>query len=267
VSDRNPDELSQDAEAAWHAFAGAIAPDDGAQTRVLQRVRERTKAPRRAAPLADVDEEDNGSQNARRAAAAVLVVKSSAISLSLAGGALLSIKLIAAAVQPTPVPHPPTVEIPEPPPVEHRAEAARPLAPTPAQSASPVTPALPPASPATSPPSGHHAAPAPAVASDEDRLRAEIDLVGQMRDALQAGEHVRALELIETHRRDFRDGSLIEEREAFHAIAACRNGDANGAALAQRFATSRPRSSQLAAVRAACNSAANESMDPPQQPQ
>lgn len=256
-------ELTPDADAVWRAFAGSIAPDDGMQARVLQRVRARTKAQRGGVDVDDVDDEENGSRNARRAAAAVLVVKSSAISVSIAGGALLSIKLIAAAVYAPPVPPAPTIEIPEPPAVERSADVGRAEVPTPAPSASAAPPVVvPPSSPATSPPPAHHVAPPVATTSDEDRLRVEIDLVGRMRDALQAGELARALELVETHRRDFRDGSFIEEREAYQAIAACRKGDAGGAALAQRFATSRPRSSQLAAVRAACDSAANESMDP-----
>ncbi|HET6585563.1 MAG TPA: hypothetical protein VFG69_19020 [Nannocystaceae bacterium] len=266
MSDRDPEQLSPAAEAAWRAFAGSISPDDGAQARVLQRVRARAQAPRRSPPIDDGDEDATGSQTARRAAAAVLVVKSSAISVGLAGGALLSIKLIAAAVHPTPTPAVPTVEIPEPPSRQPRAAEPSTRAPVPAKTEAPIEPPTT-APPVQSPAVAAHPVATRASASSEDRLQAEIDLIGRARDALHAGDTARVLELVETHRADFPAGAFVEEREAFHAIAACRSGVANGPTLAQRFATARPRSSQLAAVRAACDSVANDAMDPPPRPQ
>jgi hypothetical protein len=242
-------ELSADAEAAWHAFAGSIAPDDGAQARVLQRMRARTRG------TAERDEDD--APPLRRAAAVVLVMKSSAISVGLAGGALLSIKLIAAALRPSAPPQEPVaVVIPEPPALERRAPAeppprtATPPVTTPVVEAPAIAPVAQRPAPTSAPP-----------ASKADPLQAEVELMGRVRAALHGRENARALELIADHRTRFPAGSFVEEREAFAAIATCRRGDTKGPELARAFARARPLSVQLAAVRAACDAIANESMD------
>jgi hypothetical protein len=244
-------ELSADAEAAWHAFAGSIAPDDGAQARVLRRMRARTRG------TAERDEDD--APPLRRAAAAVLVMKSSAISVGLAGGALLSIKLIAAALRPSaPPPEPVAVVIPEPPAVERRTPAdPLPRAATPPISA--PTPVV--ETPSIGPVAQRPAPTSAPLASKADPLQAEVELLGRVRAALHAGENARALELIADHRTRFPAGSFVEEREAFAAIATCRQGDAKGPELARAFASARPQSVQLAAVRAACDAIANDPMD------
>lgn len=255
MSDRDAEmpEPSAQAEAAWHAFARAIEPDDDAQARVLERVRARVSA------RADVDDDAPGPRMPK-AAAVVLVLKSSAISVGLAGGTLLSIKLMAAALQPSAPPAPPA-------PIASVDAPAVVPAPAPARAPAPAPQAIVPA-PVVEPPAiaptvqRPTRTPAPTTASAEDRLQAEIELMGKVRAAVQADEHARALELIAAHRTRFPAGAFAEEREAFAAIASCRSKAANGAALARAFAAAHPRSVQLAAVRAACDSIANDSMDP-----
>ena len=252
MSEHDLPELSADANAAWRAFARSIAPDDGAEARVLQRVRTRTKA------AADDEDDASPSQHARRAAAAVLVVKSSAISVGIAGTALLSIKLIVAAVTPAAAPvvpttNPPAVEAPQP--VASRSDrSARPVA---APIAAPVL-----AEP--SPPTALVPAKPRRVASASapDLLQAEIDLGERMRAAVQAKEYSRALELVEQHRREFPRGALAEERLAFAVIIACKLGRADARDEARNFIDAHPHSLQLASVRAACDAAAVPPMDP-----
>lgn len=257
MSDRDAEMLepSAQAEAAWHAFARSIAPDDDAQARVLQRVRARVEG-REARDDDDVPAEPQ----MRRAAAVVLVLKSSAISVGLAGGTLLSIKLIAAALQPSAPPAPPApVAVVEAPavvpthaPARAPAPAPRAIAPAPVVEPPSIAPVVQRATRTT----------VPTTPRPEDLLQAEIELMGKVRAAVQANEHARALELLATHRTRFPAGAFAEERDAFAAIAACRSKEANGPALARAFAAAHPRSVQLAAVRAACDSIANGSMDP-----
>ncbi len=259
MSDRDDavPELSAEADAAWRAFAGSIAPDGDAQARVLDRVRARVQRSRRA----ESTDEDAQPTPLRRAAAAVLVMKSSAISVGLAGGTLLSIKLIAAALRPSaPAPEPPAVVIPEPPSATQPVAHAPPRAPAPPQPL--VAPPSVEASPALPPEVQRPVRVAAPSSPPEDPLQAEVELMGRMRAAVQAGQHARVLELAADHRTRFPAGSFVEERDAFAAIAACRNGDANGPALARTFASARPKSVQLAAVRAACDATANEPTDP-----
>jgi hypothetical protein len=254
-------ELSRDAAAAWQAFERSIAPDEDAPARVLERVRARTNAAWHTEP----DEREDAPsepQGARRAAAAVLVMKSAAISVGIAGTALLSIKLVVAAVQPPTTPRAPSpVVVPAvatdavDPPAQPR---TRPIA-TPIESQT-----VPVQAPTSLRGAGKPrlAAPAPAAAVTPDLLRAEIELMEAVRAAVRTGKYVRAIDLLETHRADFPNGTLVEERLAFHAIASCGLSRADGSERARAFAKSHPRSAQLAAVRAACDAAAIRPMDP-----
>jgi len=266
VSDRD-DRMSAAAEAAWRAFADGLEPDDDAERRVLQRVHARTR------PVGRDDEPALLPERARRAAAAVFVVKSSAISVGLATGTLLAIKLAVVGVQVISAPSapidPPAVAAPESKPVR-RADATPPVVVPPAivsppSSASPPeslvqTPsAVPPALPdrASPRPRIEPSAPAPSAA---DLLRAELELMEQARVAVRGHQHARALELLEAHASRFPNGAMLEERLAWLAIVSCERGD--GRDRADEFASSYPKSARLAAVRAACDATATNPMDP-----
>lgn len=249
--------MSAAAESAWRAFADALEPDDRAQARVLQRLRARA-----------TERVDAAGEGTRRIAASLFVIKSSALSVGIATGALLAIKVAVVSVQALGRPQASV----EPPPVIEPAKASEAA---PRRASAPATNVAPPSAPAAiagSPPAVSPTAPSRRVATPAvsppaslpaaDALRAELALMEQARTAVQAHEHARAHQLLVDHATRFPSGAMSEERHAWLAIIACERGDADAHDRAQRFATTHPKSTQLSAVRSACHSNATSPTDP-----
>jgi hypothetical protein len=238
------------AQRYWEAYAATLEPPSGTAARTLAAVKRRIDAgePVEHGPLPAED-------RPRRAAAGVaLFGKSAAVSVGIATATLLSIKLavvgwsqlaggVPAAVAPAA----------ERSGVATRAQA---VAPEPAEAPPPVAEPEPPVVPATeaepraAEPSRRSQAPAVA-----DRLRAEVALMDRARAALERDDADALWRLTGEHARRFPDGALVEEREAWQAIAACRLGHARAAARAEAFLRAHPRSAQADKLRRACAAA------------
>ncbi|HMJ54422.1 MAG TPA: hypothetical protein VK540_20210 [Polyangiaceae bacterium] len=86
-----------------------------------------------------------------------------------------------------------------------------------------------------------------------DSLAAEVRLLRDARAALDRGDAVQALRLVDTHRKRFPRGTLYEERLATRVQVLCALGLPDGARLsAQELERTAPRSPHLARVRASC---------------
>lgn len=84
-------------------------------------------------------------------------------------------------------------------------------------------------------------------------LEAELRLVAGIRAALRRGDADAALAAIAAHRRDFKAGALIQERDAHEVEAVCAAGRGDEArALADAFVRRWPESTHRARVAAAC---------------
>ncbi|MBL9100369.1 MAG: hypothetical protein JNL82_05400 [Myxococcales bacterium] len=84
-------------------------------------------------------------------------------------------------------------------------------------------------------------------------LEAELRLVARIRAALRRGDPDAALAAIAEHRRDFKAGALIQERDAHEVEAVCAAGRGDEArALADAFVRRWPESTHRARVAAAC---------------
>lgn len=94
-------------------------------------------------------------------------------------------------------------------------------------------------------------APAPAASSAD--LDAEIQLLRQARQELQAGQFSQALESLGEHARRFPQGVLASERQASVAIALCRSGQlTTGKARASHYLKRNPKSPLADRVRTSC---------------
>lgn len=96
--------------------------------------------------------------------------------------------------------------------------------------------------------------PTPASAPVSD-LAAERELIAAAWRALAKGSPEKARTHAEAHARRFPRGMLAPEREAVHAIAACRDATAPRPELADAFARAHPKSPLAARVREACDRA------------
>ncbi|WP_437678830.1 hypothetical protein [Sorangium sp. So ce131] len=100
--------------------------------------------------------------------------------------------------------------------------------------------------------------PAPAAAAAAARpggggLDAEIALLRDAQQALQAGQFAQALSKLNEHASRYPRGVLSTEREASRAIALCRSGRAaSGKAIAAKLLAQSPGSPLATRVRAAC---------------
>jgi hypothetical protein len=229
----------------WADYEAAIGPPPGAAARIRARV-DRTIAGReRVAPH---------KAELPRAAAAIVVLKSSAMSVAIAVAALGGLHLIAKTVAPAPAELPAVAQASEP--------APAPVGPTPpvaAASIPEVTPVESSPPPVLAPPTvarpraiAPAAAPTPAV----DTLAEETEIVARARAAIASGEWTRAQTLLADHARRFPRGVLAPERDAYTAIARCSSG-ARGSILAT-FTAAHPGSAYLDRVRAACEDSSTD---------
>lgn len=237
------------AQRYWEAYAATLEPTPGSAARNLARIRQRIGAGER------VDDEPPAVlEPPRRAAAAgvVLLGKSAAISVGIATATLLSIKLAVVGWTQLggtgPAAEVPTAERPA-----MRTPAAAPAVDDEPPAVVEPEPAVGPAVPASDD-APRAAAPARREPSPPttDRLRAEVALMDRARAALEQGDAEALWRLTTEHARRFPDGALVEEREAWQAIAACRLGHARAAAHADRFLRTYPRSAQADELRRAC---------------
>ncbi len=82
---------------------------------------------------------------------------------------------------------------------------------------------------------------------------AELALIQQSNDALDAGRAKEALARVEQHAREFARGSLAEEREALRVVALCGADEpARGGRAQLAFLAAYPRSAYRERVRTAC---------------
>lgn len=95
-----------------------------------------------------------------------------------------------------------------------------------------------------------------AEASASSALRAELDLMAQVQEALRDAHGVRALELIADYDARHPSGVLETERLAAEVFAACQVGDrARASRVAQRFLLRDSSSALAARVKSACPTA------------
>lgn len=244
------------AQRYWDAYAAGLEPPPGSASRTLARIQQRI----RAGEVVD-DTQPAAVEPPRQAAAGLVVLfgKSAAVSVGIATAALLSIKLAAVGWSQLAGGAPASVER------SAAAERARPSAPSRAEAmpvAEPVSPgevqAAPTSDVAPAPSGEVQAEPsrrsrsAPAIA---DRLRAEVALMDRARAALEHDDAEALFRLTREHGRRFPDGALVEERQAWQAIAACRLGHADAATRADAFLRAHARSAQADKLRRACASA------------
>jgi hypothetical protein len=243
VADRN----------AWADFEASIAPPRDAAARVRARID-------RALAARSVATHDDRTQ-AHKAAAAILVLKSSAIAVTIAVATLAGLHVGARAIAPP-------AELPAAPVVA--AASIEPEAPPPAMPAAVAPPPIA-ASPANAPAPQIVEPSAPAPRSDRepttpraDRLAEELALVDPGRKALARGDHAAALELFDEHARRFPDGALAPERDAYSTIARCQRDTTDRAALLAAFTRAHGGSSHLDRVRDACRVSSTDSIAPPE---
>ncbi|WP_438042253.1 hypothetical protein [Sorangium sp. So ce128] len=94
---------------------------------------------------------------------------------------------------------------------------------------------------------------AAAAKQGSEGLDAEIALLRDAQQALQAGQFAQALSKLDEHASRYPRGVLSTEREASRAIALCRSGRApSGRAIAARLLAKSPGSPLATRVRAAC---------------
>jgi hypothetical protein len=240
------------AQRYWDAYAAGLEPPPGSAPRTLARIEQRIREGERVD-----DELPPVAEQPRRAAAGLVVLgKSAAVSVGIATAALLSIKLAAVGWSQlaggTPAPEDPAAERRAS--ARHEEAAVAPVVPEPpstigayAETVVGPTPAVPDVEPRASEPSRRGASPAIV-----DQLRAEVALMDRARVALEQGDAQTLLRLTSEHARRFPAGALVEEREAWQAIVACRLGHAGASAQAERFLRAHPRSAQADKLRRAC---------------
>jgi hypothetical protein len=96
-------------------------------------------------------------------------------------------------------------------------------------------------------------APPTPSSTEVDELRAEMALIREARQALQADRPAGALEVLDTHARAFPEGQMREDRAVLRIEALCAAGKAPQArAEAQQFVRAFPRSAHGERVRATC---------------
>lgn len=253
------DRVPRDHESAcWAEYEDAIGPPPGAAARIRARV-DRVIARRDdAEPRVDTVAEER----VPRAAAVILMMKSSAMSIAIAFAALGSLHLGARAIAPTPAELPARVETPQedprpaievPPPIE--------VASIPTTTTVPEPPPVPETSPPPiTRPRASAPTPAPTATSVTDALAEETALIARANAAMDRKAYTDALRLFADHAQRFPGGVLVPEREAFTAIARCRSG-ARGSILAT-FTTAHPRSPYLERVREACGNSSTDRSTP-----
>jgi hypothetical protein len=239
----------------WDAYAASLEPPTGSAARNLARIHQRARA---GEPVEDVS--PSAADRPRRAAAGgvVLLGKSAAASVGIATATLLSIKLAVVGWSQLAGTTPAATEAA----TEPAGAVARAQAVAPSRADEPPPKAIEPevadglAEPSTAdaprPVDPSRRGQSPAIA---DRLRAEVALMDRARAALERDDSEALWRLTSEHARRFPAGALVEEREAWQALAACRLGHAHAAAHADRFLRAYPRSAQAGKVRRACESA------------
>lgn len=237
---------------AWAEYEAAIAAPPDAAARVRARLDRRLAA--REHIVADGDR-----AQASKAAAAILVLKSSAISVAIAAATLAGLHVGARAIAPPA--EPPAVVAPS-----HDDSAAPPLPATPVA----IAPATSVAPVITSPDPVPVVEPVAPVrrgapeAARADRLAEELALVDPARAALARGDHANALRLFGEHAQRFPNGALAPERDAYSAIARCQDGARDRKSLLAAFARAHVGSSLLDRVRDACRDSSTDSRTPPE---
>ncbi len=258
------DQTPHDDDECWARYEVAIGPPPGASARIRARV-DRAVAQR----------SDLGAAQPRapRAAAVILLMKSSAMAAAFSVAAIAGVDLGARAIWPAPA------ELPT-----HTATAAassQPSASTPPRiepasmpNTTMATMTEPTMTPRPSPPSltaTRPAVPRPdasATASNspplavDDPLAHETNLVAHARADLDRGALGDALRQFAEHAARFPNGVLAPERDAFAAIARCRRKA--DAAILTTFAAAYPRSPYLGRVREACRSSSTDRTTPPE---
>jgi hypothetical protein len=231
----------------WADYEAAIGPPPGAAARIRARV-DRAVARR--------DRVEPREAEAPRAAAAILVLKSSAMSVAIAVATLGGLHVAAKAIAPAPAELPAVVAAPEQPraPIEDAPQVAAasipevaPTKPAPPPSVAPAPVARPRASATT---------PAPVV----DMLAEETAIISRARAAIERDADADALTALAEHARRFPSGAMVPERDAFTAIARCKSG-ARGSILAT-FTAAHPRSQYLERVRDACEDSSTDRSTP-----
>lgn len=106
-------------------------------------------------------------------------------------------------------------ELPQPSAASH-SEPAKPTVPSPAPAPEPLATVVPAAVEPRSP--------ARVTSRETDALDREVRLLARATKALRAGDPSAALNILETHRRKFATGALVEERRAATAQALCLLG-------------------------------------------
>lgn len=236
---------------AWADYEATIAPPADAAARVRARL-DRTLATRGQTIEGD-------RAQASKAAAAILVLKSSAISVTIAVATLAGLHVGARAI--TAPAEPPAMLAPSR--VEPESSSpATPIAIAPAGSVAPTTTTI--VAPEPAPPREPVIAPRRSApeAPRADRLAAELALVDPARAALARGDHANALRLFAEHAQRFPNGALAPERDAYSAIARCQDGARDRKALLAAFARAHVGSSLLDRVREACRDSSTDSPPP-----
>jgi hypothetical protein len=250
-------ESHDDLDACWNDYAVAIAPPPDAAARIRARVQRAVAQRDRVVDTAD----EPAPQPVTRAAAAVLWMKSSALSVGIAVAALGGLHVAARVRSTTPppaelpaivaAPEPTSqrLDVPPPPPV-----AAIPAAPAPST-------APPPVEPIERPAIARPRASAPAPASSTDTLAEETALLSRAKSAMDRRAYRDALVLLDEHARRFPSGMLAPERDAHRSIARCRSGERDSTIFAT-FTAAHPRSAYLSRVREACGDSSTDSPTP-----
>lgn len=268
MNSHNDEARAADTTAAWNDYVHDVGPTPADRRRVRAAFDRRVRRSSEAMP-----------EPRSRAAAAVLLFKSSATAVALAACVLGGVGGAARLLAPSPAEPPAIVDAA---PAAAARDAARGAAPQAEDDAAPnagneaasdaprlasvVVPEPPPTAvavdrtaPLSSPRSPavaaavHTIAP-PVAAPPRDALKEELELIESARAAVTRRDHDAALRALAGHARRFAGGALVEEREALTAIVACRKKSADAPALAARFVDEHPRSPMRDHVRDACAS-------------
>lgn len=244
-------------ELAWQR---EMAPAPDVAKRNLDALRERLATGEQVDEPPPADDEDS-PQPAKppawsRAAAAVFYLKAGALSVSLGMSTLAAIHGASTLIRGEPSEPPAPVASSDAEPATRSTSRSKP----PASPAVRPAPAAPPAPPVQTPtrsassvfvPASEEPA-QPSTPTASDRLRAEIDLMAQAEQALHSGDDQALLRTLERHRSEFPRGAMIEERQAWLAVAACRSNRPDARMLAEQFLGTHPTSTQAARVRHVC---------------
>ncbi|MBX7077681.1 MAG: hypothetical protein K1X88_00755 [Nannocystaceae bacterium] len=238
----------------WDAYARAIEPDASDAARVQRALQRRLAARAR-------EQEAPAPQQPRAAAAFVLLLKSTALSVGIAATALGGLAVAARTWAPVPATLPAT-----PAAARASADAAPSVAPVPATppittapvtAAEPVPQTIPVATPASAPrrtsePRAERTTEVATTPAADDALRAELELIERARAALGRGDETDARRSLERHAREHSRGVLQIERDGWLAVLDCRDGRSDAITRGRSFVATHPRSGLRDDVITAC---------------